>query len=471
MASESESEKPTEIAWQPPAGDRGRDRAPTRTESNPLAAGTSGNQTRDTQSLPPAARDMNGNRHASIPISPTSPGGGGGLPGGRKSYQAAGRRGTVRQSEEFDRRFDGPFGRPSLAMTRRKSSAVGGIGVVSPGATVPPVVDLEKQDGAAAASPGPGADGQGMILGGSSTPQFLPEPPSLNYTLRTRKLWIFIFWSLIIFDSVVLPIALYFALWYGVGPATNTPTEKKQKLSANAVFSIVTAAVGGASIFEYFIRLRRLWRKDSTCRVIGARRWYLDAFHWNYSFGWIVVMIELIVGTVPEFPPIRLLAMPVPTMLFVLATELLVVDILRLFHVPAPVRISSVPKGAQLRPGIYSLIEDICAVDGSGGTAFRTALDTRYAASHIFRTMLRRLGVFWAVGGEACAVVCTILIFTINAEAGYVIGWSAPFVWAGVWTLATFWYVDRQLKIERTEWRKEAATIASLTPEEGRSSS
>jgi hypothetical protein len=156
-------------------------------------------------------------------------------------------------------------------------------------------------------------------------------------------------------------------------------------------------------------------------------------------------------------------------MLYVLATEMLVVDILRVFHVPAPVRISSVPKGAQLRPGIYSLIEDICAVDGSGGTEFRTALDRRYAASHIFRTMLRRLGMFWAVGGETCAIVCTILIFTINAEAGYVIGWSVPFIWGGVWTLCTFWYVNRQLKIERLEWSKEVATLESATPDENRS--
>jgi hypothetical protein len=155
-------------------------------------------------------------------------------------------------------------------------------------------------------------------------------------------------------------------------------------------------------------------------------------------------------------------------MVYVLATELLVVDIMRLFHVPAPVRISSVPKGAQLRPGIYSLIEDICAVDGSGGTEFRTALDKRYAASHIFRTMLRKLGVFWAVGGEAVAVVCTILIFTIPADAAYVVGWSVPFVWAGVWTLATFWYVNRELKRERIEWSKEAAALET-PPSENRS--
>lgn len=106
---------------------------------------------------------------------------------------------------------------------------------------------------------------------------------------------IFIFWSFIVFDSVIMPIALYFGLWYGVGPGANTPTEKKQVLSANAVFSIVTAAIGGASILEYIVRFWRLFKKTSTCRVIGARRWYLDLFHWNFSLGWIIIMFELIV--------------------------------------------------------------------------------------------------------------------------------------------------------------------------------
>lgn len=130
----------------------------------------------------------------------------------------------------------------------------------------------------------------------ASTPEVLePEPPPLNYTLRTRKRAIFIFWTFIIFDSVVMPIALYFGLWYGAGPGANTPTHKGEVLSANAVFSIVTAAIGGASIIEYCIRFWRLYKKNSTCRVIGARRWYLDLFHWNFSLAWIIVMIELIV--------------------------------------------------------------------------------------------------------------------------------------------------------------------------------
>jgi hypothetical protein len=117
-----------------------------------------------------------------------------------------------------------------------------------------------------------------------------PEPPSLNYELHSRKFSIVIFWTLLLLDSLVMPIALYYGLWYGVGPGNAS----NNKLDANVVFSIVTAAIGGTSIAEYFLRFWRLWRKGSTCRVLGARRWYLDWFHWNFSFAWIIVMIELI---------------------------------------------------------------------------------------------------------------------------------------------------------------------------------
>lgn len=108
-------------------------------------------------------------------------------------------------------------------------------------------------------------------------------PPSLDYSLRTRKRSIAYFWSLILIDSIAMPLGLYFGLWYG----TN--------LSPNTVFSIVTAALGGISIFEYFVRFWRLFKKGSTCRVIGGRRAYLDWFHWNFTVAWVIIMIELIV--------------------------------------------------------------------------------------------------------------------------------------------------------------------------------
>lgn len=90
--------------------------------------------------------------------------------------------------------------------------------------------------------------------------QYLDAPPSLEYSVASRKWKIIFFWTVVTFDSVAMPIALYFALWYGTD------------LSPNAVFSIVTAAIGGISIWEYAARLWALWKKDSTCRPIGAER-------------------------------------------------------------------------------------------------------------------------------------------------------------------------------------------------------
>ncbi|OCL08276.1 hypothetical protein AOQ84DRAFT_44193 [Glonium stellatum] len=266
------------------------------------------------------------------------------------------------------------------------------------------------------------------------------QPPDLNYTLRTRKKSIAIFWTLIILDCVAMPIALYFGLWYGTS------------LSPNAVFSISTGALGSVSIIEYFLRFYRLWKKGSTCRVIGAHRFYLDWFHWNLSVAWIAVMVELIVGTIPKNPPIRLLAMPVSTMAFAFGLELLIMDVARLAGMKAPIRISSLPVGAPLRPGIYAIIEDVVAVDGSGGTEFRQRLNLRYQASQLFRQMLHRLTLFWAFGALIIASVTTAIIFTVNRNVAYVLGWTLPFAWAGIWAIITIKWVQMSLRDEYAKW-------------------
>ena len=275
----------------------------------------------------------------------------------------------------------------------------------------------------------------------------LTRPPSLNYTLRTRKLAIAVFWTLILIDCIAIPLILYFCLHY------------LTDLSPNAVFSISTGCLGGISVAEYFIRFWRLWKKGSVCRVIGARRWYLDWFHWNFSIAWIFIMVELIVGTIPKYPPIRLLAMPVSSLLFWFAFELLMIDAFRFLHMPAPMRISSVPKGAPMRPAIYSIIEDVCAVDGSGGTEFRKRLNARYVASHYFRQMLHRLTIYWAFGMLACAIVTTTLVFTLDKEPAYVVGWALPFVWAGIMIPPTFIYVFRCLRREYAKWPERRTSV------------
>lgn len=113
--------------------------------------------------------------------------------------------------------------------------------------------------------------------------------------------------------------------------------------------------------------------------------------------------------------------MPPASMLFAFGVQMLIIDILRYLKVPAPIRISSLPRGTPLRPGIYSVIEDVIAVDGSGGTEFRQRLNLRYMASHVFRQMLHRLTLFWAVGALGAAVATTVIIFTTHKNVAYVV--------------------------------------------------
>lgn len=144
--------------------------------------------------------------------------------------------------------------------------------------------------------------------------------------------------------------------------------------------------------------------------------------------------------------------MPVTSLLYVFGTEMLIQDGMRLLGIPAPFRISSMPKHSQLRPGIYWIIEDVVAVDGQGGVEFRERLNVRYEASHDFRQMLHRLTLFWGIGAELAAAVITILVFTLERDAAYSVGWAAPFIWAGVWTLITFQWVKRSLRHEERRW-------------------
>jgi len=132
-------------------------------------------------------------------------------------------------------------------------------------------------------------------------------------------------------------------------------------------------------------------------------------------------MLELIIGTVPSEPPIRLLAMPPATMCYAFGVQMLIIDTMRLLGWKAPIRISSLPRGSPLRPGIYSIIEDVCAVDGGGGTEFRQRLNLRYQASHYFRQMLHRLTLFWAVGALIIAAATTAVVFTTSRDVAYVV--------------------------------------------------
>ncbi|PGH09682.1 hypothetical protein AJ80_07633 [Polytolypa hystricis UAMH7299] len=276
------------------------------------------------------------------------------------------------------------------------------------------------------------------------TPKVPPVPaglPELPYSLRDRKRSIAIFWTVFVIDTLAQPLILYFALWYCTD------------LSHNLVFTISTAALGGVSVGEYFYRFWKLYKKDSVVRPLNSRRSWLDFFQINFSIVWLILAVELIVGTVQEEPYIRLLAMPLPTVMYYFGIVHLTLDFLRARGHRAPFRISSTPKGSVMPTALYVLVEDIVAVDGAGGQKYRRALRNRYLASPYFRQMLFEMNCFWGGGSIVFATVTTIVIFTTPRDVAYTLGWTLPFVWAGIWTLITIPWVQADLRREKEAWR------------------
>lgn len=166
-------------------------------------------------------------------------------------------------------------------------------------------------------------------------------------------------------------------------------------------------------------------------------RYYYDASHWLFSVTLTVTLAELVVATIPKEPYLKLLAMVNPSMLFIVCFSIFLLDIAHIICLRAPFRISSVARGELVRPGMYTLLEDVIAVDLSQGYAFRRNFNECWEQSLIFRRLLYQLSIFWSLSGFVVSGACTIVIFTIDAEVGFAVGWGIPFLWAISWTAAT----------------------------------
>lgn len=93
-----------------------------------------------------------------------------------------------------------------------------------------------------------------------------------------------------------------------------------------------------------------------------------------------------------------------------------------------------------MRPAVYSIVEDVVAVDGGQGTRFREELNQRYMASASIRGTMRRFDLLWGASGFAVAVVLVVLIWTVGSEdVAWTIGTYTSFS-----HLCSHWYLLRQ---------------------------
>jgi len=256
---------------------------------------------------------------------------------------------------------------------------------------------------------------------------------------RRRKFILFAGVTLVTLDLCALPITYYYALKFG----TN--------LKLQDIFAIITAVYGMMSFTHYSWRSWRLFRTKSseTCRPLGWKGWGLFEFlHINVLIIITLVEIELIAGTAPSNPIVRLCAMPSPTICFYLGFLFCGSAILTQLGVKLPFNMSSTPKGTPWRPALVAFIEDAGSIEGRGGQQYRENVLKRYEASPIFRHMVLVLTWFWGIGLLTVATIATALIMTLSLDKGFGVGWGLPWVWAAVWIFLTMAYVKKELRRE-----------------------
>ena len=96
------------------------------------------------------------------------------------------------------------------------------------------------------------------VASGSSTPH-QPVLPQLPYSLREHKKSIAIIWSLLLLDATIMPLTLFYPLWY----ATN--------LDPAYIFAVTTGVFGIISGMEWCYRSWQLWKKEEV-RPFGGKR-------------------------------------------------------------------------------------------------------------------------------------------------------------------------------------------------------
>jgi len=274
----------------------------------------------------------------------------------------------------------------------------------------------------------------------SELDELVLAPPPINYSLHARKKAIIITWLIIIADSCILPIFMFYVLWFS-------------RLSHSNTFNILSSMFGIPTLLQWGKRLWYLCKKDSDCRPIGGEKLRLDFFQIGFTVMIIVITVEIVLAVVPLNPIVPLFNMIQETLLFIIGFYLIMSFLLFNMGVTQPIRISSAPKGGFYRPLVYTLVEDIVAVDGGGGRKFREELNARYEASPLFRRMLNRLDAFWGLGAITIAGAVTAMLWTIPVAESYWIAWVVPFAWAAVWAKLTIQYVRNCLAKEHSEWK------------------
>lgn len=249
---------------------------------------------------------------------------------------------------------------------------------------------------------------------------------------------------------------------------------------------MITGVYGLISFTHYGLRSLKLFRSKTSpkWRPVGWTKWGLvgtfsivtfkltdvqaEFLQVNVLIVITLVEIELVAGTAPTKPIVRLCAMPSPTICYYLGFLFCSTAIATQLRWKIPFNMSSTEKGSTWRPAMLAFVEDAGAIEGQGGVDYRAAVMKRYEVSPRFRRMLFLLSWAWGVGLICIAIVSTVLIAVLSEDIGFGVGWGLPWAFSAVWVIFTAIFLKAQLRKERAEWIAKGGIVNQRTRDNAR---
>lgn len=305
------------------------------------------------------------------------------------------------------------------------------------------------------------------------------RPPALNYTIKTgkREFAIIVFFILIFSEAGILPLVLFYSIRWGA------------HLDNTKNLAIITSLVGTYSGYKMARRSWYLFITDSSHqrRPLGASRFGPDALtcihlarvpsheyslraqtanrprhdfllrpthHRVFPVSPRLNQISRYIRPLvlhSEPGSVHTVAMSLPCFMIAFCFPLLITGLFP-HRLKMPFRVSSMPAYTALPPAVYTLVEDVVAVDGGGCVEFRQAWRIRYEHSAIIRRIVRLASLWWGASGMILAAVFIVIAWTTPDDIGYGICWGVPWLWAMVAGSMTVWWVHRELARETRDW-------------------
>lgn len=240
--------------------------------------------------------------------------------------------------------------------------------------------------------------------------------PQIPLDLRKHKKSIAVHFSILIFFSGILPVALYFILRHGAS------------LSLHTTFTVIFPVIGAPALFGYIMRSFRLIRYQRYRPLNSHKWWPFDYFHINFLAGIVYITILLTFGNTEETTNLRLLSLFKPLIVFQLSSQFIIFRVMAFCGLRLPFRMSSYAMGSKVPSGAAVVAEDIVAVDGNRGREFRVAWQARIAASPTAAITLARMDWIWGISGLVYGGVLVAIVFSVqNPEIGFAISkFGAP---------------------------------------------